>query len=102
MADVTVVIDSDGTPDPDNIGVVNIGDTVSFQADGADTVLCVAAAAIFGAQRYEIANGSAADLVVQAGAPQGPFDFYAQTGDLNADCEWRGGEEGGGEVGGGE
>ena len=102
MANVTVTIGSNGDPSPSHINI-NVGDTVSFHANGDDVVLCVSDEAIFGDDRYEIPEDSSLDLNVQSGAPQGDFDYLVLVGDLDANCGGgKGGDgEGGGSVGGG-
>lgn len=100
MADVTVRIDADGSFSPPSLDL-QVGDSVTFTAE-ADSVLCVAPAAVFGGERFEIPAGQERVLQVQAGASS--LDFVARVGDLSAPCRGNGRERtsrGGGTVGGG-
>lgn len=100
MADLTVRIATNGSFSPSRLGV-NSGDTVTFVA-AADTVLCVAPATFFGAERFEIPAGSEKQLRARTDTPPS-LDFIARVGDLSAPC--RGGDRDktgrGGNVGGG-
>jgi hypothetical protein len=100
MADVTVRIASDGSFSPPTLDV-QVGDAVTFAAE-ADSVLCVAPAAVFGGERFEIPAGHEKKLQVQDAASS--LDFIARVGDLAAPCRGGGRERtsrGGGSVGGG-
>jgi hypothetical protein len=100
MANVTVRIDSSGSFSPSSLDA-QAGDTVTFSAE-ADTVLCVAPATVFGAERFVIPAGQEKQLQVQQDIPPS-LDFIARVGDLDAPC--RSGDRertsGGGSVGGG-
>ena len=84
MSATTVTIAADGTPSPSDVRA-SPGDAVSFRADGADVVLCVAPTSVFGGERYEIAAGGTLDLTVQSGAT-GAFEFLTHVGDLAVRC----------------
>ena len=102
MANVTVTIAPDGTPTPSSIQV-DPGDTVGFHADGVDVVLCVLPKTVFGSMSFIIPEDTTLNLLVQNFASSGPFEYITLVGDLEAECEGRGDEdgEGGGNVGGG-
>ncbi len=99
MADTTVQIASDGTFTPATLDI-HAGDTVTFVAQ-ADSVLCVAPADVFGAERFEIPAGGEQQLQVLK-TPDA-LDFVARVGDLSAPCRGGGRDKTsrGGQVGGG-
>ncbi len=95
---IVVTIAADGSFSPDPISP-DPGQVVSFHADGQDVVLCVEPADVFGGERFEIPNGSSADLRVQPGAVHVAFAYVAIMGDLAADCMGARGGEGSGTTG---
>lgn len=101
MPDITVSIDANGAFSPSDLQV-QPGDRVTFVA-ASDTVLCVAPAAVFGDERFEIPGDEQRTLLVQS-AGNGRLDFVARVGDLDAPCRGGGRDRtsrGGGTVGGG-
>ncbi len=95
---IVVTIAADGSFSPDPISP-DPGQVVSFHADGQDVVLCVDPETVFGGERFEIPNGSAADLTVQPGAVHVAFAYVAVMGDLGAACTGARGGEGSGTTG---
>ena len=86
-----------------NLPVLNVnrGDTVHFHAVEDHVVLCFPDATVFGDARIAISNGQTETRIVPQNAPEEPFDYRAEFGDLTAECRPDRGEDEGGSVGGG-